>query len=132
MSGGNAGYVSIAFAVATIFLSFILGRRGVQSKIREEQLERAEKDASQARTEASKATAEKEASKATADLVQKASRHIVQLMRGDDRTDAELSVLHDRLQNARDRNDIDDAIEVARLQAERAVSLGMSELKEKE
>lgn len=131
MAGGN-GYIAIAFAVATIFLSFLLGRKGAQSKANAEQLEKAEKDASQARTEASKATAEKEASKATADLVQKASRHIVELMRGDDRTDAELSVLHDRLQNARDRNDIDDAIEVARLQAERAVSLGMSELKEKE
>ena len=131
MAGGN-GYIAIAFAVATIFLSFLLGRKGAQSKANAEQLEKAEKDAYQARTEASKATAEKEASKATADLVQKASRHIVQLMRGDDRTDAELSVLHDRLQNARDRNDIDDAIEAARLQAERAVSLGMSELKEKE
>lgn len=131
MVGGN-GYISIAFAVATIFLSFLLGRKGAQSKANAEQLEKAEKDASQARTEASKATAEKEASKATADLVQKASRHIVELMRGDDRTDAELSVLQDRLQNARERNDIDDAIEVARLQAERAVSLGMSELKEKE
>lgn len=131
MVGGN-GYISIAFAVATIFLSFLLGRKGAQSKANAEQLEKAEKDASQARTEASKATAEKEASKATADLVQKASRHIVELMRGDDRTDAELSVLQDRLQNAKERNDIDDAIEVARLQAERAVSLGMSELKEKE
>lgn len=132
MSGGNAGYISIAFAVATIFLSFILGRRGVQSKIREEQLAKAEKDASQARTEASKATADKEASMAAADLSRKTAGRIVELMRGNDRTDAELSVLQDRLQNARERNDIDDAIEVARLQAERAVSLGMSELKEKE
>lgn len=131
MSGGN-GYIAIAFAFAAIFLSFVLGRRDAQSKTKGEQLEKAEKDASQARTEASKATAENEASKATSDLVQKASRHIVELMRGEDRTDAELSVLQDRLQNARDRNDIDDAIEVARLQAERAVSLGMSELKEKE
>lgn len=131
MAGGN-GYIAIAFALATIFLSFVLGRKGVQSKAKDEQLAKAEKDASQSRTEASKATAEKEASKATADLVQKASRHIVELMRGEDRTDAELSVLQDRLQNARDRNDIDDAIEVARLQAERAVSLGMSELKDKE
>lgn len=131
MSGGN-GYIAIAFAVATIFLSFLLGRKGAQSKAKDERIAKAEKDSSQARAEASKATAEKEASKATSDLVQKASRHIVELMRGEDRTDAELSVLQDRLQNARDRNDIDDAIEVARLQAERAVSLGMSELKEKE
>ncbi len=131
MAGAN-GLIAIAFAAATMLLTFLLGRRGAQSKAKDGQLEKAERDASQARTEASKATAEKEASKATADLVQKASRHIVELMRGEDRTDAELSVLQDRLQNARDRNDIDDAIEVARLQAERAVSLGMSDLKDKE
>lgn len=131
MAGAN-GLVAIAFAAVTMLLTFLLGRRGAQSKAKDEQLEKAERDASQARTEASKATTEKEASKATADLVQRASRHIVELMRGEDRTDAELSVLQDRLQNARDRNDIDDAIEVARLQAERAVSLGMSELKDKE
>ena len=132
MSGADTGYISIAFAVATIFLSFILGRRGVQSKIREEQLERAEKDASQARTEASRATADRESSRAAADLSRKTAGRIVELMRGNDRTDAELSVLQDRLQNARERNDIEDAIEVARLQAERAVTLGMSESREKE
>lgn len=134
--GGANGLVAIVFAATTMVLTFLLGRvRGgskANEKAKDDALLSSRKEAEQARTEASKATAEKESSKASSELVRRTSSRIVELMRGSDRSDAELSVLRDRLQNARERNDIEDAIEIARLQAERAVSLGMSELGEGE
>lgn len=119
------GLVSVIMSVVSILVVAFIGHRN--AKAADRNLEEAERNAQQARSEASKATAERDAAKVQESLSKGAAERIVQLIRGYDRTDSQLAELEDQLQNARDRNDIDEAVEVARRQAERAVQLGMKE-----
>lgn len=113
--------ISVVSLLVVVFIS------RCNDKASRKLIDEAERNAQQARTEASKATAERDAAKVQEALSKGAAERTVQLIRGYDRTDSQLAELEDQLQNARDRNDIDEAVEVARRQAERAVQLGMKE-----
>lgn len=121
----SSGIISMAISAISLLVVLFISR--CNGKASEKLLDEAERNARQARSEAAKATAERDAAKVQESLSKRAAERIVQLIRGYNRTDSQLAELEDQLQNARDRNDIDAAVEVARKQAERAVQLGMKE-----
>lgn len=121
----SSGIISMIISAVSLLVVLAISR--CNGKAASKFLDEAERNARQARDEASKASAERDAAKVQEALSKGAAERIVQLIRGYDRTDSQLAELEDQLQNARDRNDLDAAVEVARKQAERAVQLGMKE-----
>lgn len=122
--------LAFLFGVVSVFLSFLLARRNTQLRESESELETAREEAAKARKEASKATAQKESSSVSTELAKRAAQRIAQTMQdggGNGESALELVQVERQLEDARESNDIDRAMELAAKQAQLAVSLGMGE-----
>lgn len=143
----STAIASIILGIITVFLSVLLGKRTGQKEAVEEQIEsvkaqlsasqketqlaqknatEAQKQASEAKSQLSKANVVAKQTAIENDILSSVKDKIIEYIQNGAENDIAMRDLSNKLENARERNDIDSAIEVARLQAERAVSLGMS------
>lgn len=143
----STAIASIILGIITVFLSVLLGKRTGQKEAAEEQIEsvkaqlsasqketqlaqknatEAQKQASEAKSQLSKANVTAKQTAIENDILSSVKDKIIEYIQHGAENDIAMKDLSNKLENARERNDIDSAIEVARLQAERAVSLGMS------
>lgn len=143
----STAIASIILGIITVFLSVLLGKRTGQKEAVEEQIEsvkaqlsasqketqltqknatEAQKQASEAKSQLSKANVIAKQTAIENNILSSVKDKIIEYIQHGAENDIAMKDLSNKLENARERNDIDSAIEVARLQAERAVSLGMS------
>lgn len=143
----STAVASIILGIITIVLSVLLGKKTGQKEVIEEQIEgvkaqlsasqketqiaqenavQAQKQASEAKSELSKANVIAQQKAAEFDVLDSVKDKIIEYIQHGAENDIAMKDLSSRLENAKERNDIEGAIEVARLQAERAVALGMS------
>lgn len=143
----STAVASIILGIITIVLSVLLGKKTGQKEAIEEQIEgvkaqlsasqketqltqknatEAQKQASEAKSQLSKANVIAKQTAIENNILSSVKDKIIEYIQHGAENDIAMKDLSNKLENARERNDIDSAIEVARLQAERAVSLGMS------
>lgn len=143
----STAVASIILGIITIVLSVLLGKKTGQKEAIEEQIEgvkaqlsasqketqiaqesavQAQKQASEAKSELSKANVIAQQKAAEFDVLDSVKDKIIEYIQHGAENDIAMKDLSSRLENAKERNDIEGVIEVARLQAERAVALGMS------
>lgn len=120
------GLIAIIFGAISVVLSFVLVKKSRQLKDAEDYLETAKKETAKARTEASKATAQKEASSVSSSVSKSVALHITKLVADAVTSNTAIAELDNELEKAEQDNDINKAIEIAKRQAELAVSLGMT------
>ena len=139
---------SIILGIVTIVLSVLLGKKSGQKEAIDEQLEgvKAQLSASQKETQLAKENAteaQEKASEAKSQLskanvlakqtaietgiLDSVKTNIISFLQNGAKTDSTMQGFENRIENARERNDINSAIEVMRQMAEYAVQNGMSQ-----
>lgn len=143
----STAVASIILGIITVVLSVLLGKKTGQKEAIEEQIEgvkaqlsaskqetqlaqenaiQAQKQASEAKSQLSKANVIAQQKAVEYDVLDSVKDKIIDYIQHGAESDIAMQDLSNKLENARERNDIESAIQVARLQAERAVALGMS------
>lgn len=144
----NSGTFAVLGSVLAFAIIFILGRRSGKSDASEEtskalfevaqdaaktksaastEVAQAKVEVAQVKSEQSKAEAEKIQSGVKAELAKKLVLSVLNLVDKNEQSDETMSELQTELESAKRYNNIDQALDVARKQAARAVELGMSE-----
>ena len=96
------------------------------------EVSQAKAEVAQAKSEQSKAEAEKVNSDMKAALVQNVAKVVLELVNNNQQSDSTMAELQEELETAKRYNNMEQALEVARKQAARAVELGMTEEKKEE
>ncbi len=149
----NSGTVAILGSALAFVIIFILGKRYGKSEATEQHLEnltqaaqdaadaksaasaevaQAKQEVAQAKSEASKQRVELKVNGVRADFMQKVAANIIDMLSREESTDEVMQELHTDMETAKRYNNIDQALEIARKQAARAVKLGMTAASEDE
>lgn len=139
---------TIILGIITVFLSVLLGRKSGQKEATEEKLEavtaqldaskeetklakenavKAQETASEAKSQLSKAKVLAQQTAVETSILDSVKTTIIEYLKTGAQRDSEMKDLANKLENARERNDIESAIEVAQQQAELAIQKGMSQ-----
>lgn len=139
---------TIILGIITVFLSVLLGRKSGQKEATEEKLEavtaqldaskeetklakenavKAQETASEAKSQLSKAKVLTQQTAVETSILDSVKTTIIEYLKTGAQRDSEMKDLANKLENARERNDIESAIEVAQQQAELAIQKGMSQ-----
>ena len=139
---------TIILGIITVFLSVLLGRKSGQKEATEEKLEavtaqldaskeetklakenavKAQETASEAKSQLSKAKVLTQQTAVETSILDSVKTTIIEYLKTGAQRDGEMKDLANKLENARERNDIESAIEVAQQQAELAIQKGMSQ-----
>ena len=144
----STAVATIILGIITVFLSVLLGRKSGQKEATEEKLEavtaqldaskeetklakenaiKAQETASEAKSQLSKAKVLAQQTAVETSILDSVKTTIIEYLKTGAQRDSEMKDLANKLENARERNDIESAIEVAQQQAELAIQKGMSQ-----
>lgn len=144
----STAVATIILGIITVFLSVLLGRKSGQKEATEEKLEavtaqldaskeetklakenavKAQETASEAKSQLSKAKVLAQQTAVETGILDSVKTTIIEYLKTGAQRDSEMKDLANKLENARERNDIESAIEVAQQQAELAIQKGMSQ-----
>lgn len=143
----STAVASIILGIVTVFLSVLLGKKSGQKDAISEQLEatqaqldaskketqlakenatEAQERASEAKSQLSKATVLAKQTAVETSILDSVKTNIISFLKEGAKTDSTMQTFENSIENARERNDINSAIEVMRKMAEYAVQNGMS------
>ena len=144
----STAVATIILGIITVFLSVLLGRKSGQKEATEEKLEavtaqldaskeetklakenavKSQETASEAKSQLSKAKVLAQQTAVETSILDSVKTTIIEYLKTGAQRDSEMKDLANKLENARERNDIESAIEVAQQQAELAIQKGMSQ-----
>lgn len=144
---------SIILGIITIVLSVLLGKKSGQKDAISEKLEatqaqlnaskqetqlakenatEAQEKASEAKSQLSKASVLAKQTAIESGILDSVKSAIIDYLQTGAQRDSEMHDIENRIENARERNDIESAISLSRQLAERAISKGMSAYQDEE